>query len=391
MEKVSIKLKYSNHKGQEIIQVIFPYDASTIDLIKQVPGRRYSRTLQSWYFYKSDFSLNTFFNHLKNVAFIDYKELKTAKKDIAQKNKEDLVQKPVIRIGRKFSEGQKAALKKMEEHLQLRNYSKNTLRSYMSHFKEFLLFYPNKSHHEIEESDIRNYMLNLINQRQVSVSYQNQVINSIKFFFEKVEKQEKRVYYLERPKKPLILPKVLSQKEVLDIFHCIKNLKHLAILSTIYSAGLRRSELLNLQVRDILFDQKKILVRGGKGNKDRYTLLSSNLKDLLLHYLEKYKPTNWLFEGFDKNEQYSASSMQQILKRAATAAGIKRNITLHMLRHSFATHMMENGTDIRYIQKLLGHGSLKTTERYTHVSDEAFTKLKSPLDSIDINFKDRRS
>ena len=183
--------------------------------------------------------------------------------------------------------------------------------------------------------------------------------------------------------KPFQLPKVLSFEEVQLILNATPNQKHRAVLSTLYAGGLRIGELINLHITDIMRDHKRILIRGGKGRKDRLTLLSDKLLHLLREYFKEYRPKRWLFEGDAPGTQYSDTSIRMVLKDAAKKAGIKKKVTPHMLRHSFATHMMERGTDIRLIQSLLGHTSLKTTEIYTHISRDAIDKLKSPFDYED--------
>ena len=179
------------------------------------------------------------------------------------------------------------------------------------------------------------------------------------------------------------MPQVLSEKEIARILLSLKNLKHRTILTVIYSAGLRLSELLNLKAEDIDWDRKLIRVKSGKGRKDRYTLLSPRLEKLLKDYLYYYKPDKYLFEG-QKGGKYSPKSVQNIMKNAVTKTGITKHATVHTLRHSFATHLLENGTDLRYIQELLGHGSSRTTEIYTHVSKKSIGKIRSPLDNLDM-------
>ena len=223
-------------------------------------------------------------------------------------------------------------------------------------------------------------MLYLVEERQISTSYQNQAINAIKFYFEKVLKGPRRVYYIERPRKEKLLPSVLSEAEVKKIIENISNLKHKCLIMTCYSAGLRISEALNLKPADIDSKRMMIHIRGGKGKKDRITLLSSRLLELLREYYRLYKPVEYLFTG-QMGGQYSERSAQLVLKEAARRAGITRHVTLHTLRHSFATHLLENGTDLRYIQSLLGHSSPKTTQIYTHITTKGFDQIKNPLDN----------
>jgi integrase/recombinase XerD len=179
------------------------------------------------------------------------------------------------------------------------------------------------------------------------------------------------------------LPSVLSSEEVIEILKATENIKHRAILMTIYSAGLRISESINLKIRDIDSNRMQIRVEQGKGKVDRYTLLSEKTLLILRQYFKEYRPKVWLFEGLIKGEQYSTRSIQNIFQAAVKKAGITKDVSVHTLRHSFATHLLENGTDLRYIQNLLGHANSKTTEIYTHITTKGFDQIKSPLDKLD--------
>ena len=215
----------------------------------------------------------------------------------------------------------------------------------------------------------------------MSASQQNQRINSIKFYYEKVLGYDKLYYKIERPKKKHALPNVLSVGEVKKIIDSTRNIKHKCIISLLYSAGLRRSELINLKLDSILTGQMQIKITNSKGDKDRYVGLSAHLLKLLREYYKEFKPKEWLIEG-KNGEQYSATSVLNVVKQAAKKAGISRRVTPHMFRHSFATHHLESGTDLRYIQEFLGHSSSKTTEIYTHVAKTDFSKFRNPLDSM---------
>ena len=184
-----------------------------------------------------------------------------------------------------------------------------------------------------------------------------------------------------RPRRGKKQPVVLSMEEVQKMIAMTGNLKHKLMLSLLYAAGLRRSELLNLKIKDIDISRNVINVRAGKGNKDRQTLLAESLKNQLQDYLKEYQPKEYLFEG-QTGGKYATSSLAKVVKKSAKAAGINKEVTPHVLRHSFATHLLENATDIRYIQELLGHSSIKTTERYTHVANTTQNKITSPLDKL---------
>jgi site-specific recombinase XerD len=276
--------------------------------------------------------------------------------------------------------------KEFEKTLKLKRYSENTVKSYKSHFSKFLAYYTGHAPEQITDEQIRAYLLYLVTKKNVSTSYQNQVINAIKFYYEKVMGRPTSTYYLQRPKKEKKLPVVLSEEEVGKILRQIINLKHKCIIYLLYSAGLRLSEVINLKISDIDSSRKVITIKGAKGKKDRISLLSDAVLALLREYYKQYKPKEWLFEG-QKGGKYSPKSVQNIFKKALNNSKINKNATVHTLRHSFATHLLERGTDLRYIQELLGHSSSKTTEIYTHVTKKGLDKIVSPLDNLNIRGK----
>jgi site-specific recombinase XerD len=216
-----------------------------------------------------------------------------------------------------------------------------------------------------------------------SESTQDTFINALKFYVLHVGKQEIDFRDM-RPREKKSLPHVLSEQEVTSLLHAVENIKHKTILMLIYSAGLRLGEAINLRITDLLMEQNRIFVRSGKGKKDRYAILSEKAKPMIDLYITQHKPRYWLFEG-PLGEPYSARSVQQVLRQGVKKSGINPWCTVHTLRHSFATHLLERGTDIRYIQTLLGHNSLKTTEIYTHITRKGGDQIKSPLDSLDLS------
>ncbi len=260
--------------------------------------------------------------------------------------------------------------------------SESTVRVYSSAFEQFCNYYKDIPLEGITQDQITNYMRHLVIDRKVSSSYHNQAINAIKFYYERVLNGERKIYLHDRPKKEQKLPVVLNQEEVKALLKCIDNIKHKAIVMLAYSSGLRLGELVALKIKDIDSVQMQIRVEQGKGKKDRVTILSERVLDTLRNYFKQYKPKEWLFEGADGG-QYSARSVQQIVKDAAKKSGIKKKISVHTLRHSFATHLLEAGTNLRYIQSLLGHESSKTTEIYTHITLKGFDQLRSPMDELE--------
>ena len=267
--------------------------------------------------------------------------------------------------------------------LSVLRYSQSTVSVYTHLFRQFMRYCADHGleYQKVNKQQIEAYLRHLIQQRNMAVSTQNQVINAIKFYFEHVEQGERTVYQIERPRKETKLPQVLSEEEVIRILSVTKNIKHKVMLGLMYSSGLRVGELLRLTKYDIDSDRMMVLVHGAKGNKDRNTVLSEKILLLLRQYYKEHRPKKLLFEG-PGHKPYSASSLRKVFSRSMLAAGVYKKATLHALRHSFATHLLEHGTNLRYIQALLGHSSSKTTEIYTHVTKSGIEKISSPLDRL---------
>jgi integrase/recombinase XerD len=269
------------------------------------------------------------------------------------------------------------------ELLEQKRYSPSTIKTYRAYFSDFMEYHKGRNIDRLKVADINKYILYLVNEKKISVSQQNMRINAIKFYYEQV-KGGQRQYYggITRAKEYKSLPEVLSRNEVSHILSCLSNPKHRCMISLIYSAGLRRSELLNLTPKDIISERMLVRIMG-KGRKCRYSLLSEKLLKDLREYFKEYRPQKWLFEGEKPGEQYSASALVKVLKEAASRAGIKHRVHVHMLRHSFATHLPEQGTDLRTIQELLGHNDIKTTSIYLHVTSAHKSSIPNPLDTLD--------
>jgi len=258
--------------------------------------------------------------------------------------------------------------------LKLKGYSKKTVNVYSSNIRKFLLSNDDKT-----TEGVNNYIINLINTNKYQENTINQNINSINFFFKYVIKNSVvcKVGFLKKNKS---LPEVLSLTEVNRLLESIKNIKHKTIFTIIYSSGLRVSEVVKLKHKDIDYDRNLIFVRRAKGKKDRYTLLSKKSLDLLNIYRQIDPNSKYLFPGQKDDTHLSIRSVQQIMINHMLKINIKKKVSVHSLRHSFATHLLENGTDIRYIQALLGHQNIKTTEIYTHVALPNLRNIKSPID-----------
>ncbi len=270
----------------------------------------------------------------------------------------------------------------LRRELLSRKYSRRTVKGYLYYNRDFLN-YVKKNPQDVRDSDIKDYLVYLAEEKESATSTLNQAINALKFYYGGMLKK-KFLYEIKRPRKDKKLPVVLSKEEIAKILNSVDNVKHKAILMLVYSAGLRVGEVVKLKSDDI--DSKRMLIhiKGAKGRKDRYTLLSEIALGILREYWRQYKPQKWLFEGARKDRYITTRTVDKVMEHACTKADINKDVSVHTLRHSFATHLLEGGTDLRYIQELLGHQSSKTTEIYTHVSTQSLGKIKSPLDGLNL-------
>jgi integrase/recombinase XerD len=244
------------------------------------------------------------------------------------------------------------------------------------------VFFNQKPIEMLTNDDVIIYNNEYLLKNALSASYQNQVVNAIKLYFKIIKETKIDIDKIHRPKRAKVLPNVLSKEEVKAILEAHSNVKHKMMLSMIYSCGLRCGELLALQPVHIDSKRHIVLIKNSKGKKDRIAPLSPKILEMLREYYKLYKPTTYLFEGQTKSRPYDSRSLQKVLKQALPKAAISKPVTLHWLRHSYATHLLESGTDLRYIQELLGHNSSKTTEIYTHVSTKSIQQIKSPFDDL---------
>lgn len=353
------------------LRVIFTYNKALTYAIKGIPYYRWDSHNKWWVVPFTE----TILYSLKKTAETEHLTF-IFEEEMPQFQKATRINSKVLPDYRSCPEG---FLLKMKE---LR-YSERTIQTYKSLFEEFINYYHHKDIEQIDEPMIVDFLRYLVIERKISLSYQNQSINAIKFYYERVLGGQRKIYLIDRPRREQGLPVVLSEEEVKLILNAPKNLKHKAILMTIYSGGLRISEAINLKIEDIDSQRMQVHVVQAKGKKDRYTLLSYRLLEILRDYVREFRPKLWLFEG-PSGTQYSDRSIQTILKSALLKTNIRKHVTVHTLRHSFATHLLENGTDLRYIQTLLGHDSSKTTEIYTHVTTKGFDKIQSPLDRLNL-------
>ena len=277
----------------------------------------------------------------------------------------------------------------LERQIILMGYSDNTRKTYRNAFIQFLSYFEERDLSEISKDEIEGFIYHLKSKYKISDSKQNISINAIKLYYEKVLGKPKEYYTLQRPKVAKSLPNVLSIQEVLKVINAPNSLKHRLILHLIYSAGLRLNELIKLRIDDLHPDEGNIFIKSAKGKKDRRTVLSRRIQPMIKQYLYEFKPSYWLFEG-ESGGQYSSSSVNKLFRKAVKDSNINPWATIHTLRHSFATHLLQNGTNLRYVQSMLGHGSPKTTEIYTHVMNINNKTIESPLDNLlnSCNFSD---
>jgi site-specific recombinase XerD len=280
--------------------------------------------------------------------------------------------------------GQGGFFETVRREMRLRNYSHKTIKSYLSCLRAFVYYFAPRHPRVITNDDIKRYLLVLLEEKHLAASTVNQVFNALRFLYVELYRLPFVIGHLPRPKKDRKLPDVLSEEEISRIFHAVKNLKHRTMLMFAYASGLRVGEVINLCIQDIDGKRKLVHVRSAKGKKDRFTILSDALLGMLHMYWKIYGlgAEGWLFPGINKGYHISARSIQAVFERAVKQANINKAVSMHTLRHSFATHLLEHGTDLRYIQALLGHESSKTTEIYTHVSNKSIGKIKSPLDYL---------
>lgn len=342
--------KTITHRKERRIAVSFEKNAELIARIKLIDGARWSQTLKVWHI------PDTEENRLRFKIRPTSHTIPSAE-GIAQ-------------------------IEKFKHWLCSKRYSESTLTTYCDALKSFLVFYREKPIAEITNDDVIIYNNEYVLKNNLSASYQNQIVNAIKLFFKTIRETKVEIEKIHRPKRAKVLPNVLSKEEIKLILNAHSNIKHKMMLSLIYSCGLRCGELLALRPIHIDSNRNIVLLKNAKGKKDRIVPLSPKILEMLRDYYKVFKPTTYLFEGQAEGNPYDARSLQMVLKQAIQKSGITKPATLHWLRHSYATHLLESGTDLRYIQELLGHNSSKTTEIYTHVSTKSLQQIKSPFDDL---------
>lgn len=368
MKTIVIKSLVWNKQHRVLLE--FPYDDELKQMVKSLPGARWNREKRAWMLSYQKGIVETLMAFFKGKAYVDYRNFRLPER---KEQAEPLPDLDASLLGE---------VQKFGEWMQNRRYAMATIRTYTQSLSLFFRFTANKHPEEITTEDLENFHQGYIIKRKYSVSFQSQVINAVKLYFSTKKKRKLEPVAIERPKKPRVLPHVLSKEEVKAILHAHQNIKHRTMLSLIYACGLRRSELLQLRLEDVDAKRGLLRINQAKGAKDRIVPISDNILEMLRTYYRAEKPERYLFEGKERGQAYSPGSLQKVLQSAVEKAGIKKPVTLHWLRHSYATHLLENGTDLRYIQTLLGHNSSRTTEIYTHVSRRSLQNIKSPFDAL---------
>lgn len=365
------------HNTTDCIAVKFKYDPGIIHQLKTLEGALWSNTHKAWLFIFSQQKVNEICKLLNSGNSIIFSnDLKAI-----ERPKNDKGHRPINTLAN-LNEDAQQKVKAFENWMQSKRYSDSTISTYTDALRTFLRFYASKTIAEINNNDLINFNNEYILKNKFSASFQNQVVNAIKLFFRTIELKSMEPELVHRPKREHMLPNVLSKEEIKLILNAHNNIKHKTMLSLVYSCGLRRSELLNLKLKDIDSKRGLIIVRQAKGKKDRVVPLSNKILQLLRDYFIACKPTEWLFEGQQGNCKYDERSLASVLKQAIEKSKINKPVTLHWLRHSYATHLLENGTDLRYIQEILGHSRSTTTEIYTHVSTKGIQNVVSPFDTL---------
>jgi site-specific recombinase XerD len=359
-----IRLTSIYHRREHQLLITFPYNEKIISLVKSIHGTKWSHSNKGWYLKNTKENLQTIQTLFKGICTIKRANLEPQKKS-----------------NRKLTEDNKNTLNSYYTYLKGKRYSKSTVETYTYLVADFIEFKQNKSISELNNRDVEVFIETVYLKRNYSISTQRQFISALKLFVTFIDNTSINNLELTRPKKSKILPTVLSQEEVLLLIQVTKNLKHRAIIALLYSAGLRIGELISLQLKDIDIERRQLFVRSGKGRKDRYVILADSFLPLLNNYFMTYKPSIYFVEG-PKNKPYSASSIRKFLHTSTKLSQITKKVTPHTLRHSYATHLLENGIGLRYIQELLGHAKPETTMIYTHVAKKDLLDIKSPLDII---------
>ncbi len=371
----TIKVEKGHIDGKERLRLFFDFDREVISMVKTIPGARWEPVERCWHISFTQASLNHLTALFRDRTSFDLQIQGIEESKHILKSGD---QKILLPLGDEDLDRIESFIKWMR----YRRYAESTIRTYKEVTMTYLRFIQPKKATDEVGTDIERFTNEYILPKGLSFSYQNQLINALRLFYTVVIQRELTVEQARRPRREYKLPNVLSKQEVKKLLSVLINNKHRVMLCVIYACGLRRSELLNLKPQDIDSHRGLLIIRQAKGKKDRVVPISEKTIELLRDYYKHYRPKCWLFEGVKEGTQYDERSLQQVLKKAVRLAKIKKPVTLHWLRHSYATHLHESGVDIRYIQEILGHKSSRTTEIYTHVSARSIQLIRSPFDDL---------
>ena len=390
--KPTINLRPIFHKNGEQIGIYFRNNLPLNIIIRKNADGIWSQTKKCWYvplnqkaFEKLKIALSEYaiLDTTMLKKYLEEKKIKTASAlQLKPKNVID-ANKP-LQLNLAISPVNKHVLPAMEQLLKLKAFSSSTIRTYINEMSQLLQAIKDIPADELRPEHLKRYLVYCYEKLELKENTLHSRINAMKFYYEKVLGRDKFFWEIPRPKRPFQLPKLLNENELTKLFNSLINKKHKAMLFTIYSAGLRVSELVNLKITDIDSTRMQIFIERGKGKKDRVVNLSPILLDILRSYIREYKPKpkSYLFESEQTLAAYPVRTVQQIFGNAKAKAGIRKEVGIHSLRHSFATHLLDKGTDIKYIKELLGHFNIKTTERYLHVSKRQLVNIASPFDDL---------
>lgn len=357
-------------KKQGLVLIEFPFDQELIKLVKTIPNILWNAGRKAWILPYRDETLNQILDTFKGKAWVDYSQF------------QKILPEALPPVLPNLSPHLTQEIDEFTAWMQNRRYAASTVHTYSQCLSLFFRYLQNKNPEEITNVDLENFHQSYILKRKYSASFQSQVINAVKLYFSTKLNRKLDPVTIERPRQPKLLPHVLSKEEVKQILEAHTNIKHKTMLSLTYACGLRRGELLGLKLTDIDSKRELLRINQGKGAKDRIVPISPKVIEMLREYYLAEKPRVYLFEGLVAGHPYSEKSLENVMNQAVKKTGLKEKATLHWLRHSYATHLHEGGTDLRLIQELLGHRSSKTTEIYTHVSTKSLQKVKSPFDDL---------
>lgn len=389
----TVTLKAFVHRNQECVGIYFAMHTKLNTAIRTLPQIKWSQTNKCWYLPLNKENVTAITKAVDKMAIVETNQLKIylqKRKKVAVVQPVSTTQTPILKIPApttpvyQLGTANLQALDIFLQQLKLKAYSASTIRTYRSEFLQLLQLLKQTPVNQLTTTDLRRYMVYAMEKEGISENTAHSRLNALKFYFEQVLAREKFFWQIPRPKKPQLLPKLLNEEEIRRLFNALQNKKHKAMLFTAYSAGLRVSEIVHLKIIHIDSKRMQIFIERAKGKKDRYVNLSPVLLDILRNYIKEYKPApiKYLFESDQTLLAYPIRTVQQIFTNAKNKAGIKKEVGVHSLRHSFATHLLDKGTDIKYIKELLGHFDIKTTERYLHVSKQQLINIVSPFDDL---------